>query len=119
MNLIVEWANRNPVVVNVLVWPLITALLTWAFKPRTPEEYQRMGRVGSVLKVLGALGIDVPVLIQGLKEIRTGKHEPASTYVAARTIPPPAIVTTGLAEAVPKTTSDIPVTIEEPKDGAE
>lgn len=119
MQAVIDWANRNPIVVNVLVWPLITAVLTWAFKPRTPEEYQRMGRIGSVLKVLGAIGIDVPVLLQGLKELRTGKHEPASSYISARTIPPPAPVTAGLAEVKAKTTSDIPVTIEEPKDGAE
>lgn len=115
MQAVIDWANRNPIVVNVLVWPLITAVLTWAFKPRTPEEYQRMGRLGSVLKVLGALGIDVPVLLQGLKEIRTGKHEPATAYISARTIPPPVAP---MAIVVPPTTpSDIPVSFEdeEPK----
>jgi hypothetical protein len=108
MNAIVEWANRNPVLIQVLVWPTLTALLTWAFKPRTPEEYQRMGRMGSVLKVLGALGIDVPVLLQGLKEIRTGQHQPASAYISARTIPPPSVTTP----------SDIPVTYEDDDTGS-
>ena len=109
MNPVVEWANRNPVLIQVLVWPTLTALLTWAFKPRTPEEYVRMGRMGSVLKVLGAIGIDVPVLLQGLKEIRTGQHQPAAQYISARTIPPP---------SVPVVPSEIPVTFEDDDSGS-
>lgn len=125
MQWIQDLASRHPELVPLVLVPIVTAITTFFFSPRTAEGWEQFQakfgpRITGFVKLTSSVGFDTPNVQKAVITIITGRpYEPASSYLASRTIPPPAIVTTGLAEAVPKTTSDIPVTIEEPKDGAE
>jgi hypothetical protein len=56
---VLAWANAHPEVMAALVWPLVTAILTLAFKPRTPEQYAAMPpRLAALLQLVAALGVD-------------------------------------------------------------
>lgn len=67
---VTDWISKNPVLFSMVLWPLVTGLVTWLFKPRTPEQYAAMPSfIRSVLKLLGALGLDAPHVLEGIKEL--------------------------------------------------
>ena len=71
MQSIITWVQANPALL-ALYWALATALLTAVFGPHTEEQLASYPTwLASVLRVCGALGVDVPKLIQILKG--TGK----------------------------------------------
>ncbi len=86
-----NWLDAHPNVLHFIVWPLISGFITWLFKPRTPTEYEAMPtRLSAVLKIVGSLGIDVPNLVDALKQLTTGRAKTAAVYTAERnTLPPP------------------------------
>ena len=67
------WVEAHPVFASMVVWPLITALVTLLFKPRSPEEYAALAvnhpRVAQFLRLVGALGIDLPKVLQVLGDL--------------------------------------------------
>lgn len=77
------WCAAHP----ELVWPILTALITLLFKPRTPAEYAqiavRFPRVAAGLQLIGALGLDVPKVVEAVRKVITGRSEPPAK-------PPPA-----------------------------
>lgn len=77
------WCVAHP----ELVWPLLTALITLLFKPRTPGEYAaiaaRWPRVAALLQLIGALGLDVPKVVEAVGKVVTGRSDPPKK-------PPPA-----------------------------
>jgi len=70
------WCVAHP----ELVWPLVTAIITLLFKPRTPTQYAqiavRFPRVAAGLQLIGALGLDVPKVVEAVRKVVTGKAEP-------------------------------------------
>lgn len=103
----------------MLAYLIVPNVIIYLFGEKTPEEYAKMGRFRRFFVDLAKkVGFDAAGCIDAFKRVWTGYVVPPDAYRAARTIPPPAPVTAGLAEVKP-ITSDIPITIEEPKDGAE
>ncbi len=80
-----NWIEAHPVLFATVLWPLVSALVTWALKPRSPEQYQAMHpRVAAALKLVGALGLDVPNTLQAVRQLIRGRAVPAGLYRAAR-----------------------------------
>lgn len=79
-----EWIEAHPVVV-ALLWPMLSALVTACFKPKTPEQYASMPpRLGAFLKLIGSLGIDAPNMLEAVKQGFKGKSLSAVEYRATR-----------------------------------
>jgi hypothetical protein len=92
------WISLHPLIFTMIIWPAVTGLATWLFKPRTAEQYAAMpARVGAFLKLLGSLGLDVPKLLEAIKQlidkeaVPSVKPPPFATKAvkAAGSIPPP------------------------------
>lgn len=95
---VTDWISKNPLLFTMVIWPTITGLVTWLFKPRTPEQYAAMNTyVAGLLKLLSSLGLDVPKLLEAIKQLLKPDAAPsvkpppiASKAVkAAGSIPPP------------------------------
>ncbi len=72
---ILEFLSAHKDTIVTLAFPVLSAIVTWLFKPRTPEEYSLLSpRVAAVFKFIGALGIDAPKLIESIQQIVTGKY---------------------------------------------
>jgi len=79
-----NWLEQHPVLV-ALVWPALSALLTALFKARTPEQYDKLPpRLAAFLKLVGALGLDVPNTLEAIGQTVTGRKETAGVYRAKR-----------------------------------
>jgi hypothetical protein len=76
MSSVLAFVEAHPDLVSVVLWPLITALVTALFKPRSPEEYEAMPpRVAAGLKLLAALGVDPVKAVEAVKQLVSGKAE--------------------------------------------
>ncbi len=85
-----NWLDAHPNVLHFIVWPLLSALITAIFKPRTPAEYEAMPpRMSAVLKAVGSLGIDVPNFMDAMRQLTAGRAKTAAVYTAERSIMPP------------------------------
>jgi len=99
MSFVSTWISLHPVLFQLVIWPAITGLITWLFKPRTPEQYAAMNpRIAALLKLVGSLGLDIPKLLEGARQLitgstanSTGKPVLASKAVKAASVPPPAL----------------------------
>lgn len=70
-----KWAQDNAVLLAIL-WPLLTALATTLFKPRTDEEYARLPpRLAAFLKLVAALGLDIPKVLEAMGQIARGDNK--------------------------------------------
>lgn len=85
-----KWIAAHP----DIVWPLVTAILTAIFKRWTPESYATLPpRWAAFMKLIGSLGVDVPNLVESIKQLVKGHSVPAAEYRAQRgqtEAPPPA-----------------------------
>jgi len=67
------WVEAHPVFASVIFWPIVTAIVTWFLKPRSPEEYAALAashpRIAQVLRLVGALGLDAPKVLQILGDM--------------------------------------------------
>jgi len=71
---VIGFVNAHPTMMAAIVWPAITAVVTWVTRKRTEAEYIAMNpRLSAVLKMIGALGLDAPKLVRQLQQIVTGK----------------------------------------------
>lgn len=79
-----EWIENHPAVVAA-VWPLLTLILTALFKPRTPEQYAAMPpRLAAFFKLLGALGLDGPNVVDAIRQGINGDSKSSTEYRADR-----------------------------------
>jgi hypothetical protein len=82
-----NWIESHQTLI-ALAWPILTAILTGIFKPRSPEAYDKMPpRVAAFFKLLGALGLDVPNTIEAIGQALTGRKDSASVYKSKRESP--------------------------------
>ncbi len=59
-----SWVESHPLTFGLVVWPVLTGAVSWAFKPRTPDEYKSMPRwLAEGLRLLAAAGLDVPKIM--------------------------------------------------------
>lgn len=74
------WVLAHP----AYAWPLVSALVTIALKPRTPEQYAAMAamrptwfwsRFAPLLQLVGALGLDPVKALAVLSKVFTGKQD--------------------------------------------
>jgi hypothetical protein len=76
------WIEAHPVLF-ALLWPTVTALVTAVLKPRSVEEYAAMPpRLGAVLRLVGAIGFDVPKMLESVRQVLTGKRPGALSILA-------------------------------------
>ena len=74
MSEFLAFVEAHPALFSVLVWPLLTAIITAVFKPRTPEEYDALPpRVAAALKLVAALGLDPVKGLEALKQLLAPK----------------------------------------------
>lgn len=89
MNLILAWVEAHPTTFALVVWPLITAIVTWLFKPRTAADYAKLPpKVAGLLRLIGALGFDVPNVLKALRAL-FGNAPPAPPALGSSPPPPP------------------------------
>jgi hypothetical protein len=76
------WTLAHP----ALSWPLISAIVTIALKPRSPAQYAAMAamwpawfwsRFAPLLQLVGALGLDPVKALQVIGKVFTGKQDSA------------------------------------------
>ncbi len=113
-----DFIERHQVLMSVVIYPLLTALLTAVAKPRTPEEYSALPpRLAAFLKLVGALGLDVPNAIEAIKQGINGRSQSAGVYRAVRseTTPPKRYVDPQEAPTRPEldTPTPTPTTVRE------
>jgi hypothetical protein len=60
----------------VIAWPLISAIMSLLFKPRTPEEFDAMGpRMASFFRLVSALGVDPVKATEAAKGMLSPKKD--------------------------------------------
>lgn len=68
---IATFAAENPAVMTLIVWPLITALFNFIFRPRTEEERAKLRQEhpvwAEVVRLIGGLGLDPVKSVEALK----------------------------------------------------
>lgn len=68
-----QWIEQNPVLFSVVVWPLVTAIVTAFFRKRTAEEYAAMPpRLAAFMRFVGAIGFDAPKALETVRLMVTG-----------------------------------------------
>lgn len=76
MNLeqITAWIEAHPVLFAVVLWPLITAVVTWFTKPRTDIELALMSpRAAAFWRLVRKAGFDSKGVLDSLHTLLTGK----------------------------------------------
>jgi len=72
MNALSTFLDSHPQIAAAVVWPLLTALITWAFKPRSAEELAQLAaqspKLAKGLAFVSALGVDVPALLDAIRK---------------------------------------------------
>lgn len=82
MNELYAWIAARPALAAAITWVCVTAL-TWIFKARSPEEYDRMPpRLAAFLQLLGALFGDGRKIIEAAGKVFSGKSRPPARGVA-------------------------------------
>jgi hypothetical protein len=76
----IEWLRTNPeywAPIALGAWQALTALVSAALKPRSPEEYAALAqdwpRFAAGTKLLAALGFDAPKALDSLQQLIAGK----------------------------------------------
>lgn len=73
MNKILDWIAANPTLFALVVWPLITGVVTAIFRKPTAEEYAAMNpRWAAFRRLIGAIGLDVPKALETVRLVLTG-----------------------------------------------
>ena len=89
MTAIVQWAKAHPELVSAFAWPILSAVVTGLFKPRTKSEYDVLilsyPRLAKWLQAIGALGVDVPRILDLLrpKSVPPPPPPPTPTVIIA------------------------------------
>lgn len=74
MNAVVSWVEAHPVIFAVVIWPLVTGIVTSVLRKPTAEEYARMNpRVAALRRFIAAIGLDVPKVLETIHLGVTGR----------------------------------------------
>lgn len=85
MNAILAYLAAHPLLWQLGVLPLVTALVTWVFKPLTPEQYAALPpRVAAALKLVAAIGWDSPKIFEAIGQLVSGRARSAAAERAAK-----------------------------------
>lgn len=69
----IDWLSAHPLVWQLALYPLLTAVVTWLLKPRTPEQYAALPpRLAAFLKLVAAVGFDAPKIVESVSQVVTG-----------------------------------------------
>ena len=64
----------HPFLWTLILFPVITFLVTQLLKPRSPEEFAAMNpRVAAFLKFVGAVGFNGPKILEAIAQMVTGQ----------------------------------------------
>lgn len=91
MDVINEWAGRHQplIALLLLLWPAITAVINWIWKPRTHEQYLAMPhRLAGFLEFVASAGFDPRGTLAGIYKFLTGLNKPAPSPKPEATQPP-------------------------------
>lgn len=78
------WFSAHPLLATWLAW-LVTSLLLWAFRPRTPAEYDKLPpRLAAFLQLLRALFGDGAKIVEAVRKILSGQSAPPVARSNAR-----------------------------------
>lgn len=88
---VLAWVELHPVFATLIVWPVVTGLLNFFFKPRTPEQYELIAkispRLAALLQLIGAAGFDPVKTIATMKKLAQGAVEKRSSVKPPPTPP--------------------------------
>lgn len=107
MEAVDTWATRHQALIGLLIvlWPLISGVVNWIFKPRTHEQYLAMPhRVAGFLEFFASAGFDPRGALSGAYKLLTGLSK----------APPPPPPPPQEPPAPPAVPSEAPVTTELP-----
>ncbi len=103
MQALQAFALAHPELCAALLWPLVSAILTALFKPRTPEQYAAMPpRLAAALQLLGALGLDPVKATIAIKKIFAGTKPPGPPAVGVVALIVASMLTSGCATLAPR-----------------
>ncbi len=89
MQEVLTWMREHHEFMSLIAWPLMTALVTLIFKPRTPEQYEALAqhwpRLARALILIAALGFDPIKATKAARQLVDGKPDPKKSP----SIPPP------------------------------
>lgn len=95
---VLAFFDAHPWALSLIVWPLITGILSALFRFSTSEAYlawlEKHPKLALAWRVMRALGIDVPKLIGALREYAESKRKAAGGVTSPRSpdaseAPPP------------------------------
>lgn len=87
MKHLTDWIAANPLLFTVVVWPLVSAIVTTILRKPTAEEYARMNpRVAALRRFIAAIGLDAPKALETIRLFLSGG---VPGVPAAPTILPP------------------------------
>lgn len=79
---IAAFAEANPLLMTVIVWPIVTAILNSLLRKRTEEERAELRktspRYAEFVRLIGALGLDPGKALEALKHLIAGTRPPPS-----------------------------------------
>lgn len=85
MNTVLNFFAAHPLLWQLGALPLVTALVTWVFKPRSPEQYAALPpRVAATLKLIAAVGWDAPKILEAIGQLVSGRALSAAAERAAK-----------------------------------
>lgn len=92
---ILAWVRNNPVFFTLVVWPIITGIVTSIFRKPTAEEYAQMSpRWAAFRRFIAAIGLDIPKTLETVRLFLTNSPPPPPRGPAAGPYrdgsPPPA-----------------------------
>lgn len=74
-----NYLQEHPLLWQIGLFPFITFLVSWLFKPRTPEDYAALNpRVAAALKFVAAVGFDAPKILESIAQMVQGKARTVS-----------------------------------------
>lgn len=85
MNTVLDYLAAHQLLWQLGALPLVTALVTWLFKPRSPEQYAALPpRVAAFLKLVAAIGWDAPKILEAIGQLVSGRARSAAAERAAK-----------------------------------
>lgn len=89
------WIENHPIIASALIWPFVSGVFNFFFKPRTPEAYSMIAkfspRLAAFLQLMGALGFDGVKAAATIKKMAKGVVEARSSVKPPPMPPPPSI----------------------------
>lgn len=72
LDVVCAWALLHPMFMGLIVWPALTGIGSWATRHMTDAAWQALHpRAAAVLKLVAAMGLDVPKIVRALQQYVT------------------------------------------------